>query len=523
MLTGKVTAPVNAIIGRLDEFAEKFFSSSGWFQTVAWLALILLFKFPDLLEPPVWDSAMGVFPPAIYLSDTNFDIFSLLHESGWWQGGPNVHPLSLLTWFIALVMVVSQSPVGTFFVIHSLTFTAVAWAIFLYTRTLYSHRINSFAILAAGLAVLLMPVVLVQVGYMYEEILVLVCGLAAWDRWHNDKPMSAFLYCSIGIFIKLTAVPIALCIMFAIIVCPKRWDMRRLLVFTLIPVVVFINLSLPTWLGANTIPEGEWLVASYYQDAVSRLIAVPDMALVLFLGIAGSLLFGARMLSQKRLLNFITTPSNENSSIMVCILMPVLFIAGVIYQLHNHMLLLSRYLVPLIPFSIGSTLFYAQLIDKQRAVLVLLLLLVGFSVINTDGTFYPANVRSFSVIERSHAYRDIHRLQKELLQEINSGYDDIPIYVTRDIWYMASSPMMGYIDKQIPGLRPIFRNDYRNRELHEYPDEFILLLNYGNHGGNVMAKIHQSAESTGSYKITKKVFEQAEFEAVLLHLKKNTQ
>ena len=521
MLTGNVSTSIKANLGKLTDFAEKFLCSPGWVQTAAWLALITLLKFPDLLEPPVWDSAMGVFPPAIYLYETNFDIFSLLRESGWWQGGPNVHSLSLLTWIIALLMVVTQSPVGTFFAVHALTFAAVAWAIFLYTRILFSHRINSSAVLAAGLVVLLMPVVLVQVGYMYGEILVLVCGVAAWDRWRREKPLAALLYCTIGIFFKLTGVAIALCILIAIVACPKRWDMRRGLVFVLIPAVIYINLSLPVWLGAESFPHGEWQVSSFFRNAGSRLFAVPDLALVLYLGVCGSVLFVIRNIFQKHSLEFLTNPSIENSSIIVCISMPVVFIAGVAFRLHNEMLFLTRYTVPLIPFAIGSALFYAQLINKQRAVLILLFVIAGFSVINTNGALYPANFSSFSIVERSHAYRDFHGLQKELLQEIESGYDNSPIYVTREIWYMASHPMMGYINRQLPDLRPLFRNDYRHRELHEYPDKFILLLSNDNHGGQEMVKIYQSAVLSGSYQITSKEFERAGFKGVLLQLEKN--
>ena len=519
MLTEKTSTSINAIHVKLDDYAEKFLSGSGWVQTGVWLALITLLKFPDLLEPPVWDSAMGVFPPAIYLYESNFDIFSLLRESSWWQGGPNVHSMSLLTWFIAIVMVATQSPVVTFFVVHLLTFTAVAWALFLYTRTLFSHRINPSTIVAAGLVVLLMPVVLVQVGYMYEEILVLVFSIAAWDRWRHDKPISALFYCSIGIFIKLTGVPVALSIMLAIMMCPKRWNLRRGLVFALIPAVVYINLSLPARLGSELIQEGTWLVNSYYRDAASRLFAVPDLLLVLYLGVAGSILFCIRLVSKKRLLEFISNPSDENSSIVVCLLMPVVFITGVIFQVHNEMLLLSRYLVPIVPFAIGSALFYTQLVNKQQAALMLLLAIAGFSAINSYGSFYPENSRRFSVIERSHSYRDIHMLQKDLLNAIENSRDDIPIYVTREIWYMASHPMMGYITREKPDLRPIFRDDYRNRELHEYPDAFILILSYGGHGVQTMKNIYQLAETSGLYQISKNVFERAEFKAVLIHLK----
>lgn len=504
----------------LTNIPERFLCSPGWIQTVIWLALIVLLKFPDLLEPPVWDSAMGVFPPAIYLYETNFDISTLLRENNWWLGGPNVHSLSLLSWIIALLMVMTQSPVGTFFIVHTFTFVAVAWAIFLYTRIIFSHRINASAVLAAGLVVLLMPVVLVQVGYMYVEILVLVCSIAAWDSWRYEKPYSALFYCTIGIFFKLTGIAIALCILIAIVICPKRWDIRRGVVFVSIPAVIYINLSLPAWLGAKSLPHGEWYVSSLFQEAISRLFAVPDLTLVLYLGIAGSILFVLRKVSQKRLFEFLTNPSIENSSIIVCISMPVVFIAGVAFKVHNEMLFLTRYIVPLIPFAIGSTLFYAQLINKQRSVFVLLLAIAVFSIINAKGAFYPENFSSFSVVERSHAYRDFHGLQKDLLLEIENGYDDIPIYVTREIWYMASDPMMGYIDRQFSNLRPIFRSDYRSQELHEYPDEFILLKSNDNHGGQVMGRIYQSAVLTDSYQITEKVFKRAGFEAVLLHLKK---
>ena len=523
MQTRKVSPSINVNLGleKLADFPEKFLCSPGWVQTGVWLVLITLLKFPDLLEPPVWDSAMGVFPPAIYLYETNFDIFSLLRESDWWQGGPNVRSLSLLTWFIALLMIMTQSPVAVFFAVHALTFAAVAWAIFLYTRILFSHRINAFTVLVAGLVVLLVPVVLVQVGYMYGEILVLVCSIAAWDRWRDEKPLSALLYCTIGIFIKLTGVAIAVCILIAIVACPKRWDIRRGLVFALIPAVVYIRLSLSSWLGSESLPQGEWHIFSFFQSAQLRLVAVPDLALVLFLGVGGSVLLGIHLLLHKRLLAFLTSPSIVNSSIIVCISMPVVFIAGVAFQLHNEMLFLTRYMVPLIPFAIGSTLFYAQLINEQRVVQVLLLVMAGFSIINTNGVFYSSNFINFSVVERSHAYREFHGLQKDLLQEIESGYNDVPIYVSREIWYMASHPMMGYINRQVHELRPIFRNDYRERELHEYPDEFILLKSNRSHGGQEMVKLHHAAVSTGSYQISNKVFKRAGFEADLLHFKRN--
>ena len=37
---------------------------------------------------------MGVFSPAIFLYENNFDILSLIQEPDWWLGGANVHAFS---------------------------------------------------------------------------------------------------------------------------------------------------------------------------------------------------------------------------------------------------------------------------------------------------------------------------------------------------------------------------------------------------------------------------------------------
>ena len=66
----------------------------GLFVTLSWFLVIVALNQGMLFAPPVWDTAMGVFPPALYLYQNSFDIGSLILEENWWQGGPNVHSLS---------------------------------------------------------------------------------------------------------------------------------------------------------------------------------------------------------------------------------------------------------------------------------------------------------------------------------------------------------------------------------------------------------------------------------------------
>ena len=89
-------------LGRLslhtfNRFIDYFFRLSVSAQFLAWFLFILAIKFDTLLAPPVWDTAMGVFPPAIFLFENSFNLLELINQPGWWEGGPNVHSVSLWT------------------------------------------------------------------------------------------------------------------------------------------------------------------------------------------------------------------------------------------------------------------------------------------------------------------------------------------------------------------------------------------------------------------------------------------
>ena len=64
--------------------------------------------------------------------------------------------------------------------------------------------------MASALFVLVFPVVLVQVGYMYTEIPVMVCSVVAVDLWRRGRVDAAVALWCIALFIKLTAVALAL-------------------------------------------------------------------------------------------------------------------------------------------------------------------------------------------------------------------------------------------------------------------------------------------------------------------------
>ena len=182
----------------------------GLFVTLSWFLVIVALNQGMLFAPPVWDTAMGVFPPALYLYQNSFDIGSLILEENWWQGGPNVHSLSLVTWIIAAVMKVTGDPGATFLALHVSTFFLMAWGLMVYGRLLRGFGFGPVAAVAGCAFVLVFTVHLVQVSYMYTEIPVMVCSIAAVNLWRRGRIDFAIWICVLALFIKFTAVVLAL-------------------------------------------------------------------------------------------------------------------------------------------------------------------------------------------------------------------------------------------------------------------------------------------------------------------------
>ena len=113
-------------MARLTHVLEEHASA----QFLAALVLILGVKWYTLLQPPVWDTAMGLFPAALTLSANGFDLLELLAMPGYLEGGPNTHSASLVTLITALVLRVTGGGGPTSFeVLHLLHFSAAAYAL----------------------------------------------------------------------------------------------------------------------------------------------------------------------------------------------------------------------------------------------------------------------------------------------------------------------------------------------------------------------------------------------------------
>lgn len=476
------------MVTSISRYTHRYFELSSFVQFAFWLALILIIKYDTLLAPPVWDTAMGVFPPAIFLAENNFNILQLIQQEGWWQGGPNVHSFSSWTWFIAVVMVLIDNPKTIFFILHAITFLVCAYAISKLVLTARQIGLNSSLSLLSGLFLLLLPLVLVQIGYMYTESLVMAFSILGWVSWCNQREGSAVFYSLLAISVKLTGIVIGLCILPLLVLrLMHKFSIKRLLLIVSIPSFYYIATSIYVWLGGADItpymPLGDF--GDLLVRIKIRLIAAPDLTLLILLSICVSIFHLIyKWLSTKsfnpvpRLYAYCVT--NGSSVIVTCYLS--LFCLAVLLMTYKGNLFLFRYAVPMMPFVILQLAIAAHSFRIQSVAVSFFIAFCLFSIYNHNGKIYTTT-RTFSITEHSHDYKTYVLAQKTMIDHIAELDDTTPIYVSREIDYMTSHPEMGYLNKLKPNIVGLYKSEYSGLSVDDLPSEFYVVQTNPRHGG----------------------------------------
>lgn len=492
-------------------------------QCLAWLVVIGGVKLDTLLEPPVWDSAMGVFPPAIELYRSGFDLQGLLQQGNWWTGGPNVHSLSLYTWVIAAVMTLTNSAVATFAILHGLTFALVAWSLVRFGQTLRRLDVAPSTILACSGALLCLPLVAVQVGYLYTETWVMGMGLLAWAAWAEDRAAPAVAWATAALFVKMTGIAIAAClggVLLLRLVAGER-TRRHALLLPVLPIAVLVVRRLGTWLGAVPTPGPRWGDAETLMTSlVARLGAIPDVTVLLASGVvAGVVLIALRGRAGAGWRDFLDATRGHGAE-LVCGAMPAVFCAAVVATVFGEILFLPRYLLPALPFALGALALLARHTARETPLRIALLVVAAFGLLNWNGRFYAPERVTFSVVERSHAYQDYHAVQRQLIDAIAEAPATLPIFVSKEIDYMLSDPMMGYVDAPPAHLEALYHPDWVARPFDAYPDEFLLAYSNPGHGGEVAGRLLEAARARPDVSIRSRVFEQSGFKTALFWIQR---
>jgi hypothetical protein len=314
------------------------------------------------------------------------------------------------------------------------------------------------------------------------------------------------LFALVAIGVKLTGIVIALCLALLLIFqLLEEFTYKRLILLCSLPVMLYTILSAYGWLGGVSPTHGmSWgSEQTIFSQLSWRLSTTPEVTNLIYLGVFAALgftVFQLRSNPEIRPVRFMLQLSAENGSRLIALIYTPLFGIGIIAMSFAGWLFLHRYAVPMIPFAIIQLALFAQVLKLQRELSLIFVALCLVSIYNHDGALYDAT-SAFSIVETSHAYEPYVLAQKTMIDDISRLEDEVPIFVTREIDYMSSHPMMGYLKAVKPNIIGIYKSRYTDLSLQDFPDDFYVAVNSRGHGGVRQKRILERARETEGWRV----------------------
>ncbi len=484
-------------------------------------ALVLFVNWDARFEKPVWDTVGGVFAPAIYLCETDFDFISLLSEEGFPQAGPNVHVFTPITPVTAVVMwLLEGNNQGIYLTLHMIQFvlTGLLLSILFW---FCKPSFGLFASLGIVLATFFFPPFLVQSRYMYMEIGGSLFVLLAYAGWVRGQYRLASVSVVVACAVKSFGLPVMLALNFLLLL--EKGDRVQRLKYILPTTLSCIAIEAVRWVqGTNmsSSARGDYL-SYFFNQFYSRLSQTPDMLFIILVLLVGggwfllknSWSFGGRFIGKKGQ----TLDVQERMFLagMLIIFSFVSFIA-IVPLSGKGFYPLTRYYMwiwPVLVVTLCSFLYcvLSRFQEKKLSVSTLNAVISGvvflwaiFFWVNKSGKFYPhfgEDITAFSIAERSLEYQSFNKLQSSLLataEKIEEG----DVYLNLFDTYYTSSPIMGYVKSTKPNFKNILSYHKNQTDINEYPDKFFMVLSNVAHGGHYMGAIlTQALKDRESYKV----------------------
>ncbi len=469
-----------------------------------------LLKSHTFLQPPVWDTAMGVVPPAIWLHRHGFDIATLVELPAWQDGGPNIYSLSLVTWLTAFVIRLTGGTMAWLPAMHIIHLLVAAAGL----ATLNRIALRALGMWPAALvtiAVALLPLFSTQAGYLYLEMPLAAATLAALDATARSHHGAAAAWATVAMAVKPTGLVIVAVVGFVALVerAPITRRLARAAIAAIGPVIILaLNLWAGSKKGTNPWHLDYW---AYVTDCYHRMRTMPDV--LAMLGFASFVAVG----SLPRTIASVARPAGADSAedpaapspgwsrdAAVCALAVGAFVGFVLAVPLSGMLqpLLPRHLVQVVPAMFVCSAAAHSLLLPRRIIVAGGVALAAIFVANSAGRFYPVEHLSFAVAERSDAYRDFLAVQRSVIEAAAKLPADVDVFYPLPDHYFMSDPLLGYIEKPLQrGHCLRFEDPWRRGRLADFPDRFFLLDSNAYHGGEALAKVVRQAEADRGHRV----------------------
>ena len=466
------------------------------------LAFLLATKWPQLDQPPVWDGSKSVFPAAITLAQSNFDLPHLLQQPSYFDGGPNIHGLSLVTWVTALAYwALGDRPDVILPLLHLLHLAITAWALATLWR-IARDGLGSLAALGAVGTVAVFPLFFVQAGYLYLEMPILAFSAAAIYSWLQGRDRQTAAWATAAAMVKSSGTIVAGALLVSTLATPGDWrrKLRRCALLTAGPLIVaavHYALHPSSALGVGSLDA-----------TVAYLLSVPDLALLLvvFVGASLALRPWRSELWETRLRGTKLCGRNQGPArvYLICVATFVSFCGFylALVPLGASVRVLPRYYLQLFPFVlIGLLVLLGR--RSRRAVAGVLLVAALFFLANRKGHLYPdRGTTNFAITERSMAYVELMELQDLGLQSLVEAAGEMPVFYGLSESYRLAYPEMGH-DHVPPAEGHCIYNEapYLHARLRDFPPTFFVLYDYPWLGGAEARRVVSEAESDPRYDV----------------------
>lgn len=466
-----------------------------WMLALGWFGVLLLTQFSVLTQPPIWDSAMGMWQAADWLAANNFDIPGLLDQPTYLDGGPSTHTLAPLTWITAAAIKFLPSS-AVFPTLHLLMFGLAGWAFSLayrFARGLFGRNL-ALVVAVAGMTV---PVVVVQSTTMYLELPTLAFAMAAVVAWRDGRGRSSVLWLAAAVAMKPNAAGFGLALALATLQGERSPERLRLAGAYLATPVVFVFAR--SILGESSgIPMSLGFLEPVLRVSLLFLRTAPDI-LVIF--VVGGLMLPLLAAIPRRDEQVAAATVRRHELVIGTSALSLSLTAVVLGFVGNPML--TRYWTMAAPLLVVGLASVIRRIAGERATTFAIGAVIAFSLVNMSGRLYIEDSLNYAVLERSLEFREQLRVDQRVADHVAAIDDTAPVLYPNTEAALLERPAIGYVDIGITtGINVHTSDEWDFTVLDAYPDEFHIVVKYPYFGGRMLFDIATEAESDPGYEVT---------------------
>ncbi|MEW5895017.1 MAG: hypothetical protein AB1650_04595 [Candidatus Omnitrophota bacterium] len=411
--------------------------ASFWRHLLSVFVFFLVTKFEVLFFPPYGDAIGGPFAEAIWLSKNHFDYSALFLQPDYSQGGPRVYLFSIYPTYLAIWLTLIKQPLLMLVVLHQIVFLMIAATATMLREISRKVFAPDIAILVSGLF-LFFPLVQAQAESLNMEPPTMFLIMLSAFFLFRKKIVPAALAATGAAFIKGTGILACMGVSLAALVLifenfkeSRRIRKRYIFVIIAMVFVSVLTLSLKFFIKDAHVSAG---MIGMLKGLPSLMVIRTVRWFLITLGIY----LGSLVIRRKYSLDEFFSSG-------------IMYAYGALFfvLLLNFIAVSPRYQLSVYPFLAFGIVHAGSLVVRHkyflRLIVIAMTLLAGFS---SYGHFQQG-VKDHVLLEGSLEYRNDLRVDRSVVDRIQSEYSSFKVVAPMQIAQMLALPELGYVHKDL--------------------------------------------------------------------------